>query len=302
MDRTSAFQRVRPRLLGIAYRMLGSRADAEDAVQDAYLRWFRTDTERVDTPEAWLTTTITRLCIDRLRSARVERDAYSGPWLPEPFAGGDVRSPDQAAMLASDISMAFLVVLERLAPEERAAFLLHEAFDCGYPEIAVALGKSEAACRQIVHRARARVRRDRPRFRVSEAARRRLLEKFRAAMDAADQTALIELFAEDASWTADGGGKVPATSKVLRGNARIAKLLAGFGRRFKQVPAGKVDWRFAEVNGETGLVLYLEGRPFWVLCIETDGLHILAGYVVLNPEKLKALDWSGRRLPGADRR
>jgi len=284
--RAATFQQLRPRLYGIAYRMLGSRADAEDMVQDAYLRWHRTDVERVQTPQAWLTTTVTRLCIDRLRAARVERDAYFGPWLPEPLVGEAPAGLDRASELASDLSVAFLVVLERLAPEERAAFLLHDVFDCGYRELAGALGKSEAACRQIVHRARERVRRDRPRFEVSEAARRRLLEKFQAAMQAADQEALIGLFAADAEWTSDGGGKTAAASKVLHGGGRIAKLIAGVGRQLARNYSGRIEFRLAPVNGESGLVMCLDGRPIWILSIETDGLRILAGYVVLNPDKL----------------
>jgi RNA polymerase sigma-70 factor, ECF subfamily len=286
MDLAATFQQCRPRLYGVAYRMLGSRADAEDAVQEAYLRWHRSDTDRVRTPQAWLTATVTRLCIDRLRAARVEREAYVGPWLPEPLVGEAVPQADRAAELASDLSMAFLVVLERLAPEERAAFLLHDAFECDYSELAGALGKSQAACRQIVHRARERVRRDRPRFQVSEAARKRLLEKFQAAVTAADREALIGLFAADATWTADGGGKAAAASKVLHGAPRIAKLLAGVGRRLAQDYSGRTAFRLTPINGESGLVFCIDGEPRWALAVETDGLRILAGYIVLNPDKL----------------
>src|SRR5262249_28422460 len=214
-SRTTVFTQNRPRLYGIAYRMLGSRADAEDMLQEAYLRWHRSDPERVQTPQAWLVTTVTRLCIDRLRAARTEREAYVGPWLPEPLIG---ESPpaDRGAELASDLSVAFLVVLERLAPEERAAFLLHDVFDCEYAEIARILGKSETACRQIVHRAREHVRRERPRFHVSEAARAKLLERFVAALRAQDHSALLALFAQDATWTSDGGGKTKAARKVVK--------------------------------------------------------------------------------------
>lgn len=283
------FQRHRARLYGIAYRMLGTRADAEDMLQEAYLRWHGTDAGQVRTPEAWLTTTVTRLCIDRLRAARVERDAYTGPWLPEPLLGDAFPPPDQATELASDLSMAFLVVLERLAPEERAAFLLHDVFDCDYREVAGAIGKSEAACRQIVHRARERVRRDRPRFQVSEAARRQLLERFQAALHAADRKALVSLFAADATWTADGGGKIAAASKVVRGNARIAKLLAGVWRQVGRRYAGRVAFQLVPVNGETGLVFLIDDRPVWAFTAETDGVRILAGYIVLNPDKLAHL-------------
>ena len=212
--------------------MLGTRADAEDIVQDAYLRWHRSNTELVENPQAWLVTIVTRLSIDRLRVARIERDAYKGPWLPEPIVGESCDdAPENHAELASDLSMALLVVLERLAPEERAAFLLREVFDSDYEEIAGILGKKETTCRQIVHRAQDRVRRERPRFRVSESTRERLLDQFVAAVHTGDKQALISLFSEDATWTADGGGKVPAASKVLRGGARIAKLLLGIARQ-----------------------------------------------------------------------
>ena len=300
--RVATFERHRARLYGIAYRMLGSRAEAEDAMQDAYLRWHKTDFDQVRTPQAWLTTAVTRLCIDRLRSARVEREAYFGPWLPEPLVG-EIAGPERPSELASDLSMAFLVVLERLAPEERAAFLLRDVFDCGYPELAGALGKSQAACRQIVHRARERVRRDRPRFEVSEGARRRLLEKFQAAMQAADREALIGLFAADANWTSDGGGKTAAASKVVHGAGRIAKLIAGVGRRLASDYAGRIDFRLVPVNGETGLMMRLDGRPVWILAVETDGLRILAGYVVLNPDKLGrvSLPQSGATTPSGSR-
>jgi RNA polymerase sigma-70 factor (ECF subfamily) len=287
--RVSTFQQHRPRLYGIAYRMLGSRADAEDMLQEAYLRWHQTDTERVQMPAAWLTTTVTRLCIDRLRSARAEREAYNGPWLPEPLVGEEVPPADQESELASDLSVAFLVVLERLAPEERAAFLLHDVFDCDYPEIARILGKNEASCRQIVHRARERVHRDRPRFQVSEAARRRLLEKFIAAVQTADQDALLALFAPDATWTADGGGKTAAATKVVQGAARIAKLLTGFGRLFSQHYRERLVFRLVPINGETGIVSCLDGKPFFALSFDTDGMRILAGYNVLNPDKLSRI-------------
>jgi RNA polymerase sigma-70 factor (ECF subfamily) len=287
MDEHAAiFQRNRPRLYGIAYRMLGTRADAEDMLQEAYLRWHGTDVAGIRTPEAWLTTTVTRLAIDRLRAARVERETYHGPWLPEPLTGEPVATPEQAAELASDLSTAFLLVLERLAPEERAAFLLHDVFDCEYREVAAALGKNEASCRQIVHRARERVRRDRPRFQVSEPARRQLLERFEAALRTADRKALVALLAPDATWMADGGGKVSAASKALQGAEHIAKLMAGVGRHLARKFPGRIRPHLMPINGETGLVLFIDGVASWALTVETDGVRILAGYVVLNPEKL----------------
>jgi RNA polymerase sigma-70 factor (ECF subfamily) len=172
--------------------MLGSRADADDMVQEAYLRWHGAPTAEVRTPEAWLVTTTTRLCIDRLRQLRAEREAYIGPWLPEPLVE-EPPAADAATELASDLSMAFLALLERLAPEERAAFLLHDVFESDYDEIAAALGKSEAACRQIVSRARRRVREERPRVQVSHAARERLVESFMRAIELRDRDALVAL-------------------------------------------------------------------------------------------------------------
>jgi RNA polymerase sigma-70 factor (ECF subfamily) len=291
------FERNRRRLYGIAYRMLGTRADAQDMLQEAYLRWHAADIAEVRTPQAWLTSTVTRLAIDRLRAARTEREAYHGPWLPEPLVGNEYRTPEQAAELASDLSMAFLLVLERLAPEERAAFLLHDVFDCEYREVAAALGKSEAGCRQIVHRARERVRRDRPRFQVSEAARQRLLERFQAALTTADREQLFALFAPDATWTADGGGKTTAVSKVVTGAGRIAKLLSGYARLLERKYPARVAVHPITINGEAGLVLALDGVPFWALAVETDGLRILAGYVVLNPEKLAGINLSKGDIP-----
>jgi RNA polymerase sigma-70 factor (ECF subfamily) len=270
--------------------MLGSRADADDMVQETYVRWHQTDVERVQTPEAWLVTTITRLCIDRLRAARTEREAYVGPWLPEPLVS-ETDLPDRHAELASDLSVAFLVLLERLGPEERAAFLLHEVFDCDYGEIARILGKSEAACRQLMHRARERVRRDRPRFQVSEYARKRMLERFMTAMRAQDKDALLALLAEDATWTADGGGKTRAARKVVQSAARVSRLAMGVWRRY----LSRLTPRPVAINGEAGLLMLLDGRPTSVLSIETDGERILAVYVVLNPDKLK-----GIAAPGLD--
>jgi RNA polymerase sigma-70 factor, ECF subfamily len=285
-DRVAVFNEHRPRLYGIAYRMLGTRADAEDMVQEAYLRWHRADVERLQAPEAWLVTATTRLCIDRLRAARSEREAYVGPWLPEPLTGSGTAPPaDAHSELASDLSVAFLVVLERLAPEERAAFLLHEVFDSGYADIAGILGKSEAACRQIVHRARQRVQQDRPRFQVSEAARSRLLERFLEALRTENQSALLSLFAADATWTSDGGGQAKAARKVVRGAELVSRFTLGIWRRYLK----NQNHRLAVVNGQAGLVAFNGQQPSWVLSIETDGVRILSAYAVVNPDKLKGI-------------
>ena len=283
--RSAVFEQLRPRLFAVAYRMTGTRADAEDVVQEAYLRWHRAETSDVRSAEAWLVRVTTRLSIDRLRKVSLEREKYTGPWLPEPLFGVHPRSPEERLELDSDLSLAFMVLLERLAPVERAAFLLHDVFDCEYPEIARTLRKGEAACRQIVHRARERVRSDRRRFDVSEQDRRRLIEKFTEAAGAGDEATLLSLFAEDATLTSDGGGVVPAARKVITGRRRIARLYLvlarKLGRRFTQ--------SVLNINGEPGLVGYLDGVPFSAMAFETDGRSILALYNILNPEKLKGI-------------
>jgi RNA polymerase sigma-70 factor, ECF subfamily len=282
--RLSEFERHRPRLFGIAYRMLGSRADAEDVLQDAYLRWHRGAPDELRSPEAWLVTIVTRLCIDRLRAVRAEREQYVGPWLPEPLIGDAAPAADAQAELSSSLSIAFLVVLEQLAPDERAAFLLHEVFDTEYAEIAQILGKSEAACRQIVSRARKRVRGQRPRAQVSEAARRSVLERFAYAIQMNDKAALLELIAEGASWTSDGGGKARAALKVIRGRERVALFALGvLGRH-----ADRFEFEMISVNREPALAVQAEGKLVSVIAVRTDGARILDVYTVLNPNKLAA--------------
>jgi RNA polymerase sigma-70 factor, ECF subfamily len=284
-DRTAQFQQHRPLLQGIAYRMLGSRADADDMVQEAYLRWHRADLERVRTPKAWLVATTTRLCIDRLRKAQVEREAYIGPWLPEPVVGEAVPGADVASELASDLSVAFLVMLERLAPEERAAFLLRDVFNTDYPDIGRILVRNEASCRQVVHRARQRLRRDKPRFVVNEAARTRLLEQFVAGLRAEDPAKLLSLFATDATWTSDGGGKTRAAHKIVRGARHVTRLALGVWRAI----LSRATYRLMTINGEPGWMTFVDDRPFAAITIDTDGTHILAVFVVLNPDKLARL-------------
>jgi RNA polymerase sigma-70 factor (ECF subfamily) len=276
------FEALRGRLFGLAYRMLGSRAEAEDIVQEAYLRWHETDRRQIENPEAWLVTAATRLAIDRLRRLKTEREAYTGPWLPEPMVTR-TPSPDYHLDLADDLSIAFLTLLERLAPEERAAFLLHDVFDVGYGEIAGVLDRSEAACRQVVHRARERVRSDRKRFEVSDSAKTSMLEKFVAAMEARNEQALLALFAPDASWTADGGGKVGAAPHPILGAERIARLVIGLREKFWA--DGRVI-EVASINGEPGLCIRDGDRLTATMSIATDGERIYAVYAVVNPDKL----------------
>ena len=276
------FEAHRGRLFGLAYRMLGSRADAEDIVQEVYLRWHQANRGAIENPEAWLVTAATRLSIDRLRRLKTEREAYIGPWLPEPIVAPEP-PPDRQLELADDLSVAFLTLLERLAPDERAAFLLHDVFDVGYDGVAAALDRSEAACRQVVHRARERVRGDRKRFEASESAKAEILHKFMAAIDARNEDALLQLFAPDATWTADGGGKSAAGLHPIVGADRIARLVVGLRERFW---APNRTMRIATINGESGLCFVDGDRLTAVLSIATDGDRILAVYAVVNPDKL----------------
>jgi RNA polymerase sigma-70 factor, ECF subfamily len=277
----TTFEAQRGRLFGLAYRMLGSRAEAEDIVQEAYVRWHQVPQGSVENPEAWLVTTTTRLAIDRLRRLKTEREAYVGPWLPEPIVTH--APPDRDLDLAADLSIAFLTLLERLAPEERAALLLHDVFDVGYREIASVIERSEAACRQVVHRARERVRGDRKRFDVTESVKVTLLEKFMAATEARDEQALLALFAPDAMWTADGGGKSAAAPLPIVGADRIARLVIGLRDKFWAV--GRT-LQIETVNGEPDLCLRDGNRLTATMSIATDGERIFAVYAVVNPDKL----------------
>jgi RNA polymerase sigma-70 factor (ECF subfamily) len=279
------FAALRPRLFSIAYRMLGVRADAEDVVQDAWLRWREADRAALNSQEAWLVTVVTRLAIDRLRAARAEREAYVGWWLPEPLLDVDPRTPELAAELASEVSVAFLWVLERLGPEERAAFLLRQAFDRDYGEIAALLGKSEAACRQIVHRASERVREARPRFEVEPAAHRHLLERFVHAARTGAREAMEALLAPDVQALGDGGGKVPASARAIVGAHRYANLLAVQKRKLGE----RLDYRLATLNGEPGMLGFVDDALVSAHAFVTDGERIVAIFSVLNPDKLAAL-------------
>jgi len=295
---TRTFNRHRRRLLGIAYRMLGSAADAEDVVQDAWLRWNDATIDALDNPEAWLVTVVTRLSIDRLRAAKLQREHYEGPWLPEPLVTDAPASPEQMLERADNISVAFLAVLERLAPEARAAFLLREVFDADYADLARTLGKSEAACRQLVHRAKAQIQDERPRFAVDRDAHLRLLQGFAQAAASGDMQRLKELLAEDVELVGDSGGKVPAFRKMLRGSQRIAQYfhavprLLGDGLRLE----------LAEINGEPGLLRFFDGALESVQTLETDGERILRIHTQRNPEKLAriAAHFSARAITRAE--
>jgi RNA polymerase sigma-70 factor, ECF subfamily len=283
-ENVEIFAGHRDRLFGIAYRMLGSRADAEDVLQDAWLRWHEQDASELRSTEAWLTTMVTRLAIDRLRAAKTQRAAYVGPWLPEPLAEIEVATPESHAEFASDVSVAFMHLLERLGEEERAAFVLHDVFDCDYDDIAETLGKTPAACRQLVHRARERVTTQRRRFRVDEAARIDMLKRFMAAAESGDFDAIKSMFTPDALMTSDGGGKAIAVFRPLLGAARIARLWWAISRR-PEAPG--IERRLVRVNGEVGLAFYFRGRLHSVATVDTDGERIHNYYSISNPDKLR---------------
>jgi RNA polymerase sigma-70 factor (ECF subfamily) len=283
VSKLETFDRYRARLFGIAYRMLGTRADAEEIVQDAYIRWHSADAKAIESAEAWLVTAVTRLSIDRLRKAYMQRETYIGPWLPEPVVDP---SPQDDAELASSLSMAFMVMLERLSPAERAVFLLHDVFDLGHAEIARIMEKAEPAVRQMLHRARERVRSDKPRFRPDPAQHRSLVEKFSIAAYTADGNALLELFSPDIRVTSDGGGNITAARKVITGLGKVVRLfviaVAGHSDRITR--------EMRDINGEPGIVEYYDGHIFAANTFESENGKITAIYRVMNPDKLRGLE------------
>jgi RNA polymerase sigma-70 factor (TIGR02957 family) len=281
-DATLTFDSHRRRLQGIAYRMLGSVAEAEEVVQDAWLRWHEADEAGFDSAEAWLVTVVTRLSIDRLRAAKIQREHYIGAWMPEPTLTESPDTPEESLERADNISVAFLAVLERLAPEARAAFLMREVFDADYEEVARTLGKSEAACRQLVHRAKAQVLEARPRYQVSRETHQRLLRAFADAAARGSMQDLKALMAEDVELIGDGGGKVQSFSKVLRGSQRLAQLYFALWRRM----GAAVRMELAEINGEPGLLRFVDGQLESAQTFEIEGERIVRIRAQRNPDKL----------------
>jgi len=289
------FQQHRPRLFGLAYRMLGTPADAEDVLHDAWLRWHSQDTAALDDPEAWLVTVTTRLALDRLRRAKTEREHYFGPWLPEP-AGEIAEAPDAALERSETLTLSFLLLLERLGPEERAAFLLHEVFDYSHAEAAAILDIAEDTCRQRVHRAKTRLRAGRPRFQVDAQAQQRLLERFVAAMQKPDAETLRALFAEDAVHVADSGGAARATLHPLHGAERLARLYLQIARQSR-----KADLRYElrTLNGAPALLTWLGERLFVATWIDCENDRITAIHAIRHPAKLARIEAVTKTAGGA---
>ncbi len=297
-DSAATFEPHRRRLLGLAYRMLGSMSDAEDAVQEAYLRWHKTDRASVSDPRAFLMTTTARICLDVLTSARARREEYVGPWLPEPVLDTAALAADSRTELAEDLSVALLLTLDRLSALERAAFLLHDVFDFSFAEVATALDRTEAACRQLASRARTRLRAARPRGVTASLARSgevdpkhaQLMSAFAAATQSGDLDGLMQMLASDARVVTDGGGKVRSALEVIEGADRAARFLVGVTRK------GADAWwrddftvRFASVNGLPGVIVDAPEGVMQTTAFEIDGDVIRAIYVVRNPDKLRHL-------------
>jgi RNA polymerase sigma-70 factor (ECF subfamily) len=282
------YDEVRPTAFGIAYRMLGSVAEAEDIVQEALLRLHRAldGGDRIESPRAYVATIATRLAIDQLRSARVQRETYVGEWLPEPIVTDESGDPAQQAEMADSLSVAFLVLLESLSPEQRAALLLHDVFDYGYAEIAEIVGKSEDNARQLAARARRHVEERRPRFETSKQQRNELARRFFAAAEDGDLGALEALLAHDVELRGDGGGKVPAITRPLRGRSRVARTLLVWMRHVARLPG--VAMRPTEVNGQSGaLLLDSEGRVLGIWALDIACGQIQGINSVVNPDKLQ---------------
>jgi RNA polymerase sigma-70 factor (ECF subfamily) len=274
----------RGRLLGLAYRMLGSRSDAEDVVQDAYLRF--AGAQDVHNPEAFLVTVVTRLCLDRLKSAKAQREVYVGPWLPEPVFDAEGLSAEAATELADDLSFALLLALDRLSPMERAAFLLHDVFDTPFSEVAAMLDRTEAACRQLASRARRAVRDERPPPAATPDSHARLLQAFNDAVASGNVRQLAELLREDAVAITDGGGRKFAARNPIIGADKVARFFIGLAGK---IAGQDVRMQPAVINGAVGALLYLDGELDLTLSMAIDGEKIAAIYIVRNPDKLRHL-------------
>lgn len=277
------FQEHRSLLFGIAYRMLGSVSEAEDMVQETFLRWQRQTISEIKSAKAWLTAAITRLCIDQLRSARMRREEYVGVWLPEPLVESQAERTEKDAALADSLSTAFLVLLETLSPAERAVFLLREVFEYDYDEIGRIIEKNEANCRQMVRRAKEHLAEGRSRFPATPGHNERLVQQFLDTCRQGDTATLLSLLSEDTVLYSDGGGKVPAAPEPIAGASKVARFLIGVAKLVRD----DEEIRFATVNSAPGILRFREGQLVQTTALEIVDGRIAAIYVVRNPEKLK---------------
>ena len=284
--RLATFDQYRSLLFSVAYRMLGSVADAEDMLQETFIRWQLVPDAEIRSPRAFLVTIISRLCITHLQSARVQREEYVGQWLPEPIITGPGSDPLEIIRVDESLSMAFLVMLERLTAVERAVFLLREVFEYEYSEIAAVLGQSETNCRQILSRAKQHVSAIRPRFKTSRQKKSDLLERFLKATSSGDMEGLVTLLSNDVVLHSDGGGKAIAVPNLIQGAENVARGI--FGGLQKIVPKN-LTRRVVELNGEPGVVSYLDGKPHSVLTLGAGEGRIHAIYILTNPEKIAHL-------------
>ena len=291
-SQVDVFHQHRALLFSIAYRMLGSVADAEDMLQETFLRWQKASDVEIRSPRAFLATVITRLCINQLQSARAKREEYFGQWLPEPLMTGQATEPRVLSGIDDSLSTAFLVLLERLTPVERAVFLLREVFDYEYAEIAGTLGQSETNCRQILSRAKQHVKEDRPRFDASPREKESLLQQFLEATSNGEMQGLLALLSKDVVLYTDGGGKATAVPNPIYGADHVARF---FLSTPGQLVTASIVKRIAQINGQPGIVTYLQGRPFGVLTLDVVDGRIRNIYIVRNPDKLQRLP----QLPSA---
>ncbi len=285
-DAAASFQAHRRHLTGLAYRMLGSLAEAQDVVQEAYLRWHRTERGSVGDPRAFLSRIVARLCLDQLRSARARHEHYVGPWLPEPVLDQAELAADSANDYAQDLSMALMLTLERLSPLERAAFLLHDVFDMDFDEVAGALGRSPASCRQLAARGRAHVRASHPRFRPSQEDCERLAAAFGAAAQSGDTRALAGLLAEDVTYYSDAGGRAPAALRPVVGRDKVVRLIRGLSAKGLSTIR---EVRSAQINGIPGFILERNNGELAAVAFDFRDGRIANIYLMLNPEKLRHL-------------
>ncbi|WAU78729.1 RNA polymerase sigma-70 factor [Streptomyces sp. Qhu-G9] len=291
MNDVDRFEASRPRLEAIAYRLLGSASEAEDAVQETFLRWQAADVDRIEVPVAWLTKVLTNLCLNQLTSARARRETYVGQWLPEPLLGGDpMLGPADTAEQRESVSYAVLALLERLSPNERAVYVLREAFGYPHQEIAEILDITEAACQQVYHRAKKHVADGKARTEVDEATARRIVDEFLAAATSGRTEPLVRLLTEDAVSIGDGGGKVPARARAFEGALAVAKFMRGLFKPSKAKRAlvgGSPEIHVTTANGGPAVVAVVDGRVVGVMCVEITAEGIAAFRNQVNPDKLE---------------